>query len=225
MSEAKTHEEILKEEQEDKETLAAISTNYIEVEVKRGFGLEPSPVKLKIYRPSVANKNSAVRFGKAQFIECLQEGVPTRTQAIDAARKVGLWTDALEQRMTEISGKVEELVEDQEATPNKARKAKLREKIRGLKREQLEIAATFTEITRNTIEQIQEDAEQSFLLVKTVFVLDGDNEVPLYASIDAMNEENDIQFLERVSNSASSFWLGDSVTSFFMLGELPGDET
>lgn len=221
----KTHEEALTIEREDAATLASIATNYIDVDVKRGFGRAQETVKLRIRRPTMAEQNGAIRFGKSQFIECVKAGLPTRAQAMDAAKQAGLWTEAQEDRMGEISNKISELIEEQSSTENKARKAKLREKIRELKKEQIKIAAVFSEIIANTIEQVQDNANQSFLVCKCVSLLNGESETPLYPSLEDMNNETDIKFIERVANYATSFWLGDSVTDFFTLGELPDDET
>jgi len=227
MSEEQTKSQLeqVQEEREDQETLINVASEYTEVTLSRGYGKGRTDTKLRIYRPTMADRAAASRFGKAQFISCLQEGIPTRAQAVEAARKAGLWTEQKENRMTEIASKIDGLVDDQETTENKATKAKIREKIRKLKREQLDIAATFSEVTRNTIEQIQDDAEQSFLIVRTVRSLDGNgDEIPLYSDINDLNSERDIRFIEQVNNACSAFWMGDSVSDFFALGELLEEE-
>ena len=221
MAEEKGKEEILTEEEQDKETLVNISAEYTDVELDRGLNRKKDKVKTRIYRPKMGDRSMASRFAKAQFLECIAAGVPTRSQAISAARGAGLWTEEMETQMTTIGEKIDQHVQDQAKTENKATKAKHRDKIRKLKQEQLELAGSFTEITRNTVEQIQEDAEQSYLIVKSVFVLeDGDKEVPLYSSVEDMNQERDMSFMTALVNSASAFWLGDSVADFFSLGEL-----
>lgn len=222
----KTTEQVAQEEKEDQESLVNIAAEYTDLDIKRGFTREKEEVKIRIYRPTVADRHAANRFGKAQFVACLEAGVPTRAQAIEAGRKAGIWSDELEKKMGDITQKIESLVSDQETTTNKATKAKLREKIRTLKKQQLDIASVFTEITRNTIEQIQDDAEQSYLLVRTTFVLDEKgNEMPLYVNVEDLNGERDMRFVEQVNNAASAFWLGDSVVDFFELGELLDEET
>jgi len=217
----KGKEEVLTEEEQDKETLVNISAEYTDVDLANR---DKKITKVRIYRPKMGDRSLASRFAKAQFLECVAAGVPTRTQAINAARKAGLWSDQMETRMTDLGSKVDQHVQDQAKTENKATKAKYREKIRKLKQEQLELAAGFTEVTRNTVEQIQEDAEQSFLIVKTTFVLDGKGkETPLYAGVEALNEERDMRLIDNLVNAASAFWMGDSVADFFSLGELLED--
>ena len=221
----KTELDKIQEEREDQDTLVTIASEFTEAMLTRGYGSSKSDVRVRIYRPSMADRSAASRFGKSQFLACLEEGLPTRAQAIAAARKVGIWTEEKEQRMIEVSNQIDTLVRDQETTTNKATKHKIREKIRKLKREQLDITSLFSEVTRNTIEQVQDDAEQSILLVRTSRLIDGDGkESLLYSDIHAMNAERDVRFIEQLTNAASAFWLGDSITDFFALGELLDEE-
>jgi len=225
MSEEKNKEQLLQEEREDQETLVNLAATYHELDVESGIKGRTS-TKVKIYRPTMAHRAEADRFAKAQFIKCIQDGIPTRHQAMKVSREAGLWNSDMEERMTTISTDIESYVADQNDTENKAKKERLRTKIRKLKAEQLELASVFTEITRNTIEQVQDDAQQSILIIRNVFTFGKKNEeVLLYDTMDKLNSETDIKFIERLTNACSAFWLGDSVSDFFALGELLEDQT
>ena len=246
----KTKEQLEQERREEEELLARIASDHLEdnfpcthdtgircklrQECYEGGRTKPMcDIKeckhnnsriIRIYRPSFQDKNDADRYKNSYYIKALKDGLLPRQQLIGEAKLAGIWTDEKEARTSELVAEVEELITEQNKAKNLAKKRKLSARINELKAEQLQIAMEYSEITQYSIDQYLDNAEQSFLIVRCAKeVSDNGKETPIYPSVGELNQERDLDFVQRLTSACSTYWMGEGLEDFLEYGQSPGD--
>lgn len=178
---------------------------------------------LRIYKPSFQDRNDADRFRNRLYPKALRDGLMTRDQLIGEAKLAGTWTEEDQDRISDLAEEIDNIISEQRAAKNPATKKRYQAKIDQLRGEQLALAIKFANITKYSIEQYLSDAEQSFLIVRCVKKIDASgDEVPVYESIDSLNKETNLEFIQRLTNACSAYWMGEGLEDF-LFTEYSGD--
>lgn len=199
-----TNEELFK-------TISTQSNVKVYTKDEHGFDLI---VRYKL--PTLNDRDVADQLYSRAYTKMLKDdSYMTIDEMLAAAKRRGLWSDADDKRLAEIDNDILETKDLANSETNKNKKKKLFEKLAELRNEKFQYALRLGRLTASAIENLAERERTIYMLLKCTFVIDENgNELPLYASKEEIENEQNLKMLERITLDGKSFWTGEGIADF-----------
>jgi len=216
MSDAIEKIEVEKENEELFRTVALKTKNFVYTEENSGF---EETIMFKL--PTMRQKETANLMFSKVYGRLLQDpDYMTTKQLLENAKARDLWSDADEERFSEMDTEIIEAKEKVSETPSAKKKDKLNKELVSLRDEKFRLALRLSQITSNSIDNLAETSRTEYMIVNCIFSVDEDgNESPLYKNKEELSNETDLTKLERILLDARSFWSGEGLSDFLHLDD------
>jgi len=208
-----------KEEVEDENLFRTIASGEKIINYTKGDHGFDLTIKFKL--PNLRQKDKAETLYSKTFNKLLQdEDHLTLRELLDIAKKRKTWTEKDELRLATLDNEIIETKELVETEKTKKKKEQLEEKLNSLRDEKFRLALRVGQLTSSAIENLAEKERTMYYLQSCVFVIDENgDESPLYPTREAIEDEQNLERMERILLDGKSFWSGEGLTDFLHLGD------
>jgi len=208
-----------KEEVEDENLFRTIASGEKIINYTKGDHGFDLTIKFKL--PNLRQKDKAETLYSKTFNKLLQdEDHLTLRELLDIAKKRKTWTEKDELRLATLDNEIIETKELVETEKTKKKKEQLEEKLNSLRNEKFRLALRVGQLTSSAIENLAEKERTMYYLQSCVFVIDENgDESPLYPTREAIEDEQNLERMERILLDGKSFWSGEGLTDFLHLGD------
>lgn len=209
-----TQEQVEQENQSLFHTIVLGEKDIVLTQARDGVDLT-----IRVKKPTLKQKNYAETVYSKTYNRLLQDGdCLTSKELLEIAKKRGMWSDADETRLSGIDNEIIETRDAAKAEKHKKKKEELEEKLAELREEKFRFAVRLGQLTGTSIDGQAERDRYSYLLLKCVYAVSTDGEeTHLYKNQEDLDNEQNMNKLERVLLEARSFWSGEGLTDFLHL--------
>lgn len=219
MKEQNNLEDLIKEKEEelkDQQVLYKICTGehlFSYNKEEHGFDLD-----VIIKEPTIAETHNADLFYSKTFNKLLKDPDQlTNNQLIEISKSRGILTEDDAEELVTIDEKIAEIKELFSKETKKAKKEKLDKEVSLLRQKKLRLAILVGSITSTSIENLANTEKSYYFLLNCVYKLTENDKELLYENREALNNETDLEKLQKILLDARSVWFSGGLTDFLQL--------
>jgi hypothetical protein len=195
--------------------LAAGEKIFVYTKDVHGFEAE-----IKIKSPSLSQKNKSDTLYSKKFNALLKdEDHLTNTQIIELAEKRGILTKQDQEELVTIDRKIRDVKNKIKEEKSEKKTEKLKEELGILRDKKFRLALKVSSLTSTSIENLSETEKVEYLIINCIFDASGEKDVPLYKSKEELEQETDLDKLQRIVFDARSVWFGEGLADFLHLDD------
>ena len=142
----------------------------------------------------------------------------TTKELLEIAEKRGNWSEEDNERLGNVDNEIIAKKEEADSAKEGKKKEKLIDELSELREEKFRLALRIGQLTSTSIENVAETERTIYMLQNCALVIDdAGQESPLFATKEDVENEQNLEKLQRITLEGKDFWSGEGLSNFLHL--------